>query len=57
MEINVPVSEADKVRIAKEEASWGGKKLIIFGAIFLGFCVLTLYVLANLTLWMGVHQP
>ncbi len=27
MEINVPVSEADKVRIAKEEASWGGKKL------------------------------
>ena len=57
MDINVPVSEEDKRRIQAEEESWNGKKLVIFGAVFLGFCVSMLFVLANLTKWMGVHQP
>lgn len=57
MDINVPVSDADKRRIEAEEESWNGKKLVVFGAIFLGFCLVTLYVLANLTTWMGTHQP
>lgn len=57
MHINVPVGEEDKRRIEAEEGAWTGKKLIVFGVIFLGFCVATLYVLANLTLWMGTHQP
>lgn len=57
MFINVPSSEAEKKKIEEQENAWTGPKFIVLGSVFLGFCLLTLYSLANLTTWMGTHQP
>ena len=57
MHINVPLDDAEKARVERQEAAWTAPKLIGFGAVFLGCCLVILYSLANLTTWMGTHQP
>lgn len=47
--VNVRVSESDERRIAREERSWTGSKLSILCVVFLGICLVALYVMASTT--------
>lgn len=47
--VNVPVSEKDERRIVREEKTWTGLRLSIFCVLFLGACLVALYVMASTT--------
>jgi hypothetical protein len=55
--VNVPMDPENEERVQREEDTWTGPRLMIFGSAFLGICLVILYVLANLTTWTGTHQP
>ena len=55
--VNVETNQAGEERIQAEEQSWTSMKLIVLGAIVLPICLAILYSLANLTTWLGIHQP
>lgn len=55
--VNVEIDQAGEARIQAEEQSWSGRRLILLGAVLLPMCFALLYALANLTTWLGTHQP
>ncbi len=55
--VNVETDQAGEERIQAEEQSWTSMKLVVLGLIFLPICLAILYSLANLTTWLGIHQP
>jgi hypothetical protein len=55
--VNVPMDKENEERVQREEETWTAPRLIVFGSVFLGICLVILYALANLTTWMGTHQP
>ena len=55
--VNVPVSASEKKRIEGEEESWTARKMIPFGVVFLGICIVALYCLSNYTEWMAIAKP
>lgn len=55
--VNVEIDQAGEERIQEEEKSWTAMKLTILGVIVLPVSFAILYALANLTTWMGTHQP
>jgi hypothetical protein len=55
--VNVEIDQAGEDRIHAEEQSWTGRKLIVLGAVVIPICLGILYSLANLTTWLGTHQP
>ncbi|MDD9936770.1 MAG: hypothetical protein OXT09_24370 [Myxococcales bacterium] len=40
------MSDPHETRIAREEAYWNGPKLITLGFVFLGFCLVLIYISA-----------
>lgn len=42
------MSETDEQRIAREEAFWNGPRLFGFGLVFLGICLVIIYILASI---------
>lgn len=47
--VNVPVSRSDEKRIAREERTWTGRRLSVLCVVFLGICLVALYVMAQTT--------
>ena len=42
------MSESDEQRIAREETTWNAPKLFTLGLVFLGICIVTIYVMASI---------
>ena len=42
------MSETQEQRIAREEAYWNGPRLFGFGLVFLGICLVIIYILASI---------
>lgn len=42
------MSETQEQRIAREEAYWTGPRLFGFGLVFLGICLVIIYILASI---------
>ncbi|HET6340422.1 MAG TPA: hypothetical protein VFG30_44745 [Polyangiales bacterium] len=42
------MTESQDARIAREEAYWNGPRLFGFGLVFLGACVIFIYVLSSI---------
>lgn len=55
--VNVEIDQAGEDRIQEEEKSWNGLRLVLLGVTVLPICLAILWALANLTTWMGTHQP
>ncbi len=55
--VNVEIDQAGEDRIQAEEETWTGLRLVMLCAIVVPVCLAILYSLANLTTWLGVHQP
>ena len=55
--INVETDKAGEARIHEEEETWTAMRLVTLGVIVLPICLAILYALANLTHWLGIHQP
>lgn len=54
--INVPVSDAERQRIEREEATWTGPKLIALCAVTLGGALLLLWAMSNGYIGPTVHS-
>ena len=42
------MSESHEARIAREEAYWTGPRLFGFGLVFLGACIVVIYILSSI---------
>ena len=55
--VNVEIDQAGEDRIQAEEETWTGLRLVVLCATVVPVCLALLYSLANLTTWLGTHQP
>ncbi len=54
--INIPVTEAERERIEREEATWTAPKLIVLCAVTLGCAFLLLWAMSNGYIGPTVHS-
>ncbi len=47
--VNVQVGEEDKARIARQEKTWNGTRLVLYCLVFLAACLVVLYLMSSTT--------